>query len=125
MSVIVINYNYGRFLDECLMSIAHQTYPHIECIVFDNASTDNSHSVLASAESKHFAEDGRSLSVIFSQTNLYQTPAAAEAFKNMPRAVTSFSSTRTIICCRPAWKHISARCSLCAFLSAPPASIIS
>ena len=82
VSVIVINYNYGRFLDECLMSIAHQTYPHIECIVFDNGSTDNSRSVLDSAEHKYFAEDGRSLSVVFSQTNLSQTPGAAEAFKH-------------------------------------------
>ncbi len=81
VSVIVINYNYGRFLDECLMSIAHQTYPHIECIVFDNGSTDNSRGVLASAEHKYFDGDGRSLSVIFSEKNLNQTPAAAEAFQ--------------------------------------------
>ncbi len=81
VSIIVINHNYGRFLDECLMSIAHQTYPHIECIVFDNASSDNSRSVLAAAERKYAEEDGRSLFVIFSETNLDQTPGAVEAFK--------------------------------------------
>lgn len=81
VSVIVINHNYGQFLDECLMSIAHQTYPHIECIVFDNASSDNSRDVLAAAERKFAEEDGRSLFVVFSETNLDQTPGAAEAFK--------------------------------------------
>ncbi|QAY95576.1 hypothetical protein CWB41_07355 [Methylovirgula ligni] len=81
VSIIVINHNYGRFLDECLMSIAHQTYPYIECIVFDNASSDNSRSVLAAAERKYAEEDGRSLFVIFSETNLDQTPGAVEAFK--------------------------------------------
>jgi glycosyltransferase involved in cell wall biosynthesis len=80
VSIIVVNYNYGRFLDESLMSIAHQTYPHLECIVFDNGSTDNSRSILAAAKEKYSAEDGRSLSVILSETNLHQTPAAAQAF---------------------------------------------
>jgi glycosyltransferase involved in cell wall biosynthesis len=42
VSVIIVNYNYGRFLDECLTSVTQQTYPRIECIVVDNNSSDNS-----------------------------------------------------------------------------------
>ncbi|MDQ6868603.1 MAG: glycosyltransferase family 2 protein [Pseudomonadota bacterium] len=46
VSVIVVNYNYGRFLREAVDSVFAQTYPNIECIVVDNASTDESADVL-------------------------------------------------------------------------------
>lgn len=42
VSVLVYNYNYGRFLKECLESIVNQTYPNIEIVFSDNASTDES-----------------------------------------------------------------------------------
>ena len=46
VSVIIVNYNYGRFLREAVDSVFEQTYPNIECIVVDNASTDESADVL-------------------------------------------------------------------------------
>ena len=46
VSVIVVNYNYGRFLKQAADSIFEQTYPNIECIIVDNASTDESADVL-------------------------------------------------------------------------------
>jgi len=42
VSICVYNYNYGRFLAQCLNSIAGQTYRNIEICFSDNASTDNS-----------------------------------------------------------------------------------
>ena len=42
VSVIIINYNYGRFLRQAVDSVIGQTYPHVECIIVDNASTDES-----------------------------------------------------------------------------------
>ncbi|MEV4107772.1 glycosyltransferase family 2 protein [Nonomuraea sp. NPDC049695] len=42
VSVIVPNYNYARTLDLCLSALERQTYPHIEVIVVDDRSTDNS-----------------------------------------------------------------------------------
>jgi glycosyltransferase involved in cell wall biosynthesis len=42
VSVIVTNYNYGRYVGQCLDSIVQQTYPSFECIVVDDASTDDS-----------------------------------------------------------------------------------
>ncbi|KKK77339.1 hypothetical protein LCGC14_2854620, partial [marine sediment metagenome] len=42
VSVLVYNYNYGRYLKECLESIVNQTYTNIEIIFSDNASTDDS-----------------------------------------------------------------------------------
>ena len=46
VSVIIVNYNYGRFLKQAADSIFEQTYPNIECIIVDNASTDCSAAVL-------------------------------------------------------------------------------
>lgn len=46
VSVIVINYNYGRFLPAAIDSVLRQTYPRIECIVVENGSTDDSTQVL-------------------------------------------------------------------------------
>jgi len=46
VSIIVLNYNYGRFLRDAIESVRRQTYPHLECIVVDDASTDDSLSVL-------------------------------------------------------------------------------
>jgi len=46
VSVIIVNYNYGRFLKQAADSVFEQTYPNIECIIVDNASTDCSGAVL-------------------------------------------------------------------------------
>ncbi|MEO1020118.1 MAG: glycosyltransferase family 2 protein, partial [Pseudomonadota bacterium] len=46
VSVIVNNYNYGHFLKACLTSVVTQDYPNFECLVVDDASTDNSASVV-------------------------------------------------------------------------------
>ncbi|MCP2324076.1 hypothetical protein HDA40_002583 [Hamadaea flava] len=42
VSVIIPNYNYGRTLGECIAATQRQTYPNIEVIVADDASTDDS-----------------------------------------------------------------------------------
>ena len=46
ISVVVPNYNYGRYLRERLTSIWAQTCPIFEVIVLDDASTDDSSAVL-------------------------------------------------------------------------------
>ena len=45
VSVLVYNYNYGKYLEDCLESIVAQTYSNIEINFSDNASTDDSWSV--------------------------------------------------------------------------------
>lgn len=42
VSVLIYNYNYGQFLRECFDSVLDQSYPNIEILFSDNASTDNS-----------------------------------------------------------------------------------
>ncbi|WP_158809525.1 glycosyltransferase family 2 protein [Beijerinckia sp. L45] len=46
VSVIIVNFNYGRFLDQAIASVFAQTYPRVECIVVDNCSTDDSDAVI-------------------------------------------------------------------------------
>jgi glycosyltransferase involved in cell wall biosynthesis len=42
VSMCIFNYNYGRYLRECLESVFAQTYDNIEICFSDNASTDDS-----------------------------------------------------------------------------------
>ena len=42
ISVIVPVYNVEDYLDQCMESIVGQTYPHLEILVVDDGSTDNS-----------------------------------------------------------------------------------
>jgi glycosyltransferase involved in cell wall biosynthesis len=42
ISILLNNYNYGRFLQEAIDSALNQTYSPTEVIVVDDGSTDNS-----------------------------------------------------------------------------------
>jgi glycosyltransferase involved in cell wall biosynthesis len=75
VSVIVINFNYGRFLHAAVDSVFGQTYPNIECIVVDNASTDESGAVLRAIEARY-----ANVKVIRRADNGGQTRAALEGF---------------------------------------------
>ena len=52
VSVIIINFNYGRFLTRPSIHV-RQTYPNVECVIVDNASTDESPKVLRGIEARH------------------------------------------------------------------------
>lgn len=42
VSIIIPNYNHSMYLEKSIQSALNQTYPNIEVIINDNASTDNS-----------------------------------------------------------------------------------
>lgn len=75
VSVIIINYNYGRFLRQAVSSVLGQTYPHVECLIVDNASTDDSREVIAALEAEH-----DSIKVLLRASNDGQTPASLDGF---------------------------------------------
>ncbi len=52
VSIIINNYNYGKFLPEAIESALAQTYPNIEIIVVDDGSTDNSRDIIHSYQEK-------------------------------------------------------------------------
>lgn len=46
VSILINNYNYGRFLSDALDSALAQGYPEVEVVVVDDGSTDDSRSLL-------------------------------------------------------------------------------
>ena len=47
ISIIINNYNYGRFLAHAIESVLQQSYPYIQLIVVDDGSNDESCEVIA------------------------------------------------------------------------------
>jgi glycosyltransferase involved in cell wall biosynthesis len=67
VSVLVTNYNYGRYLREAINSVLNQTYSPVEIIVVDDGSKDDSREVIASYQDKIipvFKENGGQASAI-------------------------------------------------------------
>lgn len=64
VSLIIPNFNYGCFLAEAIESGLKQTYPHIEIIVIDDGSNDNSRLVIKSfaGRIRSYAKDNGGLS---------------------------------------------------------------
>lgn len=52
VSVTVVTYNSGRFIRRCLESVLDQSYPSLEVIVVDNASTDGTADILEPFEDR-------------------------------------------------------------------------
>lgn len=55
VSFVIIAWNYGRYVGATIDSVRKQDYPHFECIVINNGSTDDSAEVIA----RHIAGDSR------------------------------------------------------------------
>src|SRR3989338_9859960 len=45
VSIIILNYNAGKLLLECVESVFNTNYTNFEVLVIDNASSDNSHKI--------------------------------------------------------------------------------
>jgi glycosyltransferase involved in cell wall biosynthesis len=75
VSVIVINFNYGRFLRAAVDSVFGQTYPNMECVVVDNGSTDESGAALEGIEARY-----ANVKIIRRADNGGQNRAALEGF---------------------------------------------
>lgn len=88
VSLIVTNYNYERFVEDCLRSIVTQTYQDIEVIIVDDASTDNS---LETIETFISSVDGAStFEVVALEENAGQMNAFVEGFRRAKGAFVAF-----------------------------------
>lgn len=56
ISIIIPAYNVGQWIDECLDSIAGQSWPDIECIIVDDNSTDNTWDIARKSIESYTAE---------------------------------------------------------------------
>lgn len=45
ITIIVPCYNQSAFLNKCLETVIHQTYPHWECLLINDGSTDNTEEI--------------------------------------------------------------------------------
>lgn len=80
ISVIITNYNYAQFLGNAIESVLAQTYPHVQCIVVDDGSSDGS---LAVARSYPGIE-------IIAKPNGGQVSAAKRAMEAVTGIITIF-----------------------------------
>lgn len=46
ISIVLTSYNYEQYISECIQSVINQTYTNWEMIIVDDASTDNSVSII-------------------------------------------------------------------------------
>ncbi len=53
ISVCIINFNQGKYFDDCLNSYIFQTYKNLELIIIDDCSTDNSVQIISDLLNTH------------------------------------------------------------------------
>ena len=107
VSVVIVNHNYGRFLEAVVASVLAQTYPRVECIVVDNASTDGSDAVIGSMEARGLAVD-----IIRRPSNDGQTPASLDGLAASHGAYVIFVDADDLLLPTCVEAHVYAHLSL-------------
>ncbi len=78
VSIVMINRNYGEYIGKAIASIRSQSYAHFECLIVDNASTDDSNAVILAG----IAGDAR-FSTVKLEENLGQLRAVLHVFDRL------------------------------------------
>lgn len=124
VSIVAPNYNHSSYIGACLDSIMFQDYPHIELIIIDDASSDNSPDVIdqflyairnekvsfaSYYNSEHdkiersfhnrYKNDGRSIIYIKNEKNIGSTATYNLGMKNAKGTFCTFVATDDI--CHP------------------------
>ncbi|MGA3301817.1 MAG: glycosyltransferase family 2 protein [Methylovirgula sp.] len=101
VSIVIVNYNYARYLNEAVESVLTQTYSNIECVIVDNASTDETPAVLASLCEKY-----PQLTIIRRLRNDGQTAATLDGFKATTGQYVIFLDADDVLLARAIETHI-------------------
>lgn len=84
VSVILDNYNYGRFISEAIDSVLNQTYKNYEIVIVDDGSSDNSVDII-----KQYARQYSFIKPIFKE-NGGQTSAFNVGYENISGEIIAF-----------------------------------
>lgn len=74
-SILINNYNYGVFLDDCLKSIVNQSFTNYEIILYDDCSSDNSLTIAR----KYLSDDQIIIGSEKSESNCWNQARAIES----------------------------------------------
>ena len=87
VSIVITNHNYGRYIEQAIRSVAAQTYKDWECLIVDDASTDNSVRVIDACLA---AINDRRFSLLRLEKNLGQLGAMKAAVAEMSGVFVAF-----------------------------------
>jgi len=96
VSLVITNYNYSDYIEDCLIGILKQTYRPIECIIIDDCSTDNSVSVIEEFIKNHKNSD-ISYKLIRQETNQGQLAGFITGIKEAKGVFLGFVDADDII----------------------------
>lgn len=86
ISVVMATYNGEQYLSEQLNSLLAQTYPNLEIVICDDASTDNTSLILASYAAEH------------SNIRVYHNKENLGYIRNFERAISLSSGSLVALC---------------------------
>lgn len=81
LSVIIANYNNGKYLKYCLESIVSSDYPNIELIVIDDGSGDNSKLVIEAQKTNLANRCNGKLKIVYFDSNIGSGRAKAHGLE--------------------------------------------
>jgi glycosyltransferase involved in cell wall biosynthesis len=107
VSFVVICWNYAQYVGDAIASIRAQDYPHFECLVINNGSTDESGSVIA-----HAIEGDSRFTISTLPENLGQLGAAIWALDQIKGSFVTFVDADDILCPSFASTHLQVHLAL-------------
>jgi len=107
VDVIVVNFNYGRFLRDCLESIAAQTYRNWHCTIVDNASTDDSVDLI----NEFVSDKSDRFTLVRSSENLGQMGGFKLGLKHAIGDFVCFVDSDDILLPHSVYTHLAGHCA--------------